>query len=106
MDIQAIMIKFFIGSIIIDGIVDIVKSTFSFYFKTKNKHKNTVLKIIGLTISIFMCISYELDLPTALGLQSDHYLLGEIITGLLLSRGSHFIHDISKKMGLSTKVNK
>lgn len=59
----------------------------------KDKYFN-IDKIGAILVSIFMCIVFDIDIfSTYLGLAKINYI-GNILTGILVSRGSNFVHDI------------
>ena len=57
--------------------------------------------IVSLTLGIVVAIGYNLDLPSYLNLNSHIPYLGNILTGILLSRGSNYIFDLLGKLSLS-----
>ncbi|MCY6371844.1 hypothetical protein [Clostridium ganghwense] len=102
---ESILVKLIFAATLVDVLVEFVKVVFDGYFKTKNiKYKNIVLRSISIIVGIALSIVYQLDFPAMWGLNSRITVVGEIITGLLISRGSNFIHDIVKKLGINTKL--
>jgi hypothetical protein len=51
--------------------------------------------VIGILLSLFA----NLDIFKALGTPLSIPILGELLTGLLISRGANFMHDILGSMG-------
>ena len=47
---------------------------------------------------IVIAIAYKLDLPEYLKLKSSIPYVGNILTGILISRGSNYIYDILKAL--------
>ncbi|MDO6355306.1 hypothetical protein Q3V94_09570 [Caloramator sp. CAR-1] len=59
----------------------------------KDKYFN-IDRIGAILVSVFMCIIFDFDIfSTYLGLTKINYI-GNILTGILVSRGSNFVHDI------------
>ena len=49
---------------------------------------------VSAAIGIAMCVSAHVDALSALGVEITVPFIGQAITGLLVSRGSSFLHDI------------
>jgi len=52
--------------------------------------------LFSIVLGIIIAISYNLDLPEYLDLKSSIPYVGNILTGVLISRGSNYIYDILK----------
>ncbi len=51
--------------------------------------------VIGaLTVGIIIAVGAHLNICTVVGINFSYPMIGEILTGILLSRGSNFIHDL------------
>ena len=57
--------------------------------------------VVSLTLGIIVAIGYNLDLPSYLNLNSHIPYLGNVLTGILLSRGSNYVFDLLGKLSLS-----
>ena len=55
-----------------------------------------VLMALGLILGIVLCVLYDIDLVAELGLAPS--LVGKILTGALVGRGSDYLHAIWKKL--------
>lgn len=53
----------------------------------------------ALITSLLICIGIKLDLLELLGVNNAIPYLGVILTGVLVSRGSNFIHDLLARIG-------
>lgn len=88
------MEKFFgliVLSIIIEGITTYVRT----WIVDKHVQWQQIMTcILGLVIAI----AYELDLIALFGYESMLPYLGNVLTGILLSRGSNYIFDLIKKL--------
>lgn len=58
--------------------------------------------IISIILGITIAVAYGLDLPEYFNLKSKIPYVGEVITGILLSRGSNYIYDLLTSI---SKVN-
>lgn len=52
--------------------------------------------LFSLILGVIIAIAYKLDLPEYLDLKSSVPYVGNILTGILISRGSNYIYDILK----------
>lgn len=55
-----------------------------------------VLMTVGLVLGIGLCLTYRVDLLAELGLPSS--IIGQILTGALVGRGSDYLHAFWKKL--------
>ena len=46
-------------------------------------------------IAVLLCILYQADVMTMIGLASPTPFVGNVVTGLLIGRGSNFINDFA-----------
>lgn len=67
--------------------------------------KLSIDKIGALCVALVITVSTKLDLLELLSIKSNIPYLGIILTGVLVSRGSNFIHDLLSKIG-TVKINK
>jgi hypothetical protein len=61
--------------------------------------KLCVDKVGALAVSIIITISTRLDIFELIKIENRIPYLGIMLTGVLISRGSNFIHDLLKKIG-------
>ena len=54
--------------------------------------------LFSVILGIIIAISYKLDLLENLNLKSSIPYIGNILTGILISRGSNYIYDILKSI--------
>lgn len=78
-------------AILIEALVDIFTETLSEDGLNKNK-------AMTLAVGIAMAIVFNGDLTSYLGLHTDIPFIGCIVTGIILSRGSNYLHDFIKKI--------
>lgn len=53
--------------------------------------------ILSLIFGVCLCIIFNLDLLTILGLNSTIPFAGNVVSGLIISRGSNYVNDIYNK---------
>lgn len=53
---------------------------------------------LSIILGIFISISYEIDIPKYLNLNSRIPYLSNILTGILISRGSNYTYDLMTKI--------
>lgn len=58
--------------------------------------------LISLALGMLVAIAYKLDLLELMGMKSNIPYVGNILTGLLLSRGSNYVYDILSALKLTT----
>ena len=84
-------------AIVIEGVITYIKEIFV--------NKNLMWQqLLGIVLGIVVAIGYNADLFALFGLTSTIPLLGCVLTGVLLSRGSNYIFDLVKQLqGYQTK---
>ena len=55
-----------------------------------------VLMAVGLVLGVVLCVCYKVDLLAELGLQPS--IVGQILTGAVVGRGSDYLHGLWKKI--------
>ena len=65
--------------------------------------KLSIDRIGALLVSITITISTNIDIFTLFGLKTSIPFMGVILTGVLVSRGSNFVHDLLEKLSSSIK---
>lgn len=63
--------------------------------------KVSIDRIGALIVSLVICIGVRLDILILLGIKSTIPYLGIVLTSILISRGSNFVHDLLVKLGKS-----
>lgn len=60
------------------------------------------LKYVALAGGILIAVFYNIDIPAMLGITSKYTLVNQILSGLMLGRGSNYVNDaISGIRGLA-----
>lgn len=85
--------------LIIIMIALIAESVWETLKMTWQEGKISVDRIGALVVALVLCIGVKLDILSLLGINTTIPLLGVILTGILISRGSNFIHDLLIRLG-------
>ena len=85
--------------LIIIMITLIAESVWETLKMTWQEGKISVDRIGALVVALVLCIGVKLDILSLLGISTTIPLLGVILTGILISRGSNFIHDLLVRLG-------
>ena len=54
--------------------------------------------LLSIILGILISIAYEIDIPKHLNLHSRIPYLSNVLTGILISRGSNYIYDLITKI--------
>lgn len=96
----------FVGVIVLAMIGEAVWETLKMTFQNG---KLSIDRIGALVVSISLALATGMDLFKLFGISQNIPYLGIILTGLLLSRGSNFIHDLlesTSNLNQNSKVGK
>src|SRR5690606_25399047 len=55
---------------------------------------STFKPYLAALLGVALCVAYGADLPAALGFTALVPFVGQVLTGLMLSRGSNYINDL------------
>lgn len=66
---------------------------------TWQEGKISIDRIGALVVALLLAIGTRLDLLSLLDIKTSIPYLGVVLTGILISRGSNFIHDLLVKIG-------
>lgn len=66
---------------------------------TWQQGKVSIDRIGALIVSLVICIDVRLDILSLLEINTTIPFLGIILTAILISRGSNFVHDLLVKIG-------
>lgn len=94
MELQAIG-QIFLASMLLESIWETIKMAID----SRSNRDNLVTKIGTIVLGIFLAFSYSLDLLALLGLHDHIPYSGIFLSGILISRGSNFVHDLLIRLG-------
>ncbi|MDU5110796.1 MAG: hypothetical protein E6248_10130 [Clostridium sp.] len=66
---------------------------------TWQKGKLCLDRVGALVVSLVICIDIKLDMLTLLGINTTIPFIGIVLTAILISRGSNFLHDLLERIG-------
>lgn len=66
---------------------------------TWEEDKVNIDKVGALLVGVLVAVVYQYDLLIILGLTNKFNFIGAFLTGILISRGGNFIHDVIQKVG-------
>lgn len=81
----------------------IVESVWETLKMTWQDGKVSIDRIGALVVALVVAIATNFDMLALVKVDSSIPFLGIILTGILLSRGSNFIHDLITKLGQATE---
>ena len=79
---------------ILEGIITYLNS----FFIIGELHYQMILSLI---FGIFMAVAYKIDLLKLVNIESDIPYIGCVLTGILFSRGSNYVHDILQTLNIN-----
>lgn len=54
--------------------------------------------LLSVALGIVISVAYDVDIPKSLDFRSNIPYIGNILTGILISRGSNYIYDLMSKL--------
>lgn len=85
--------KMLMVSIVLEGIITYINN----FFVTTEPHYQMVLSLI---FGILIAVAYKIDLLKLVNIESNIPYIGSVLTGILFSRGSNYVHDILKTLNI------
>ena len=79
---------------ILEGIITYLNS----FFIIGELHYQMILSLI---FGISMAVAYKIDLLKLVNIESDIPYIGCVLTGILFSRGSNYVHDILQTLNIN-----
>lgn len=78
------------GAIVVETVINIIKN-----LEEKNKSwKYWSARAGSIILGLVVAINYKIDVFTLVGLEGQVPIIGQILTGLIISRGSNVAHDV------------
>ena len=85
--------KMLMVCVVLEGIITYINN----FFVIGEPHYQMILSLI---FGIFIAVAYKIDLLKLANIESEIPYIGSILTGILFSRGSNYIHDILKTLNI------
>lgn len=86
-------------AVVVEAVINIVKLV------VKEKQLDWLV-VLSLAVGIIAACSYRIDILAQFGVEAVQPTVGYVLTGILLSRGSNYMADITRLMGLKLTTNK
>ena len=64
----------------------------------------SVNKVGALVIGIIACINFNIDVFEQVGIDGLNKIVNLVLSGVLVSRGGNFVHDLFNKLGVDTSA--
>lgn len=80
----------FVLAVFVEGFIE--------YFVAKQDAKQPWLKYVAAFIGVAVALAYKADLMAMLGLNGISPYIGQVITGIILGRGSNYLNDFVSKV--------
>ena len=85
--------KMLMVCVVLEGIITYINN----FFVIGEPHYQMILSLI---FGIFIAIAYKIDLLNLVDIKSEIPYVGSVLTGILFSRGSNYIHDVLKTLNI------
>ena len=70
-----------------------VEGLVTFLF-SKDEVSQPVLRYIALAMGVALAVAYDVDILAAMGMTSVVPLVGNIVSGIVIGRGSNYVNDL------------
>lgn len=81
------LIGIFLLATLVEGLVN-------YLFATQDGYSRPWLKYVALGLGVVAAIAYKVDIPAMAGLVSPMPYVSYVVSGLILGRGSNYLHDV------------
>ena len=102
MEIALVIAQIVLGSAIGESVCEfLVAPLFDWLvkrFKLDPDVKGILLRSVSAEVGVGIALEYSLSIPALLGMHSVHEWVGMVLTGLLLGRGSNWVHEFIKRL--------
>lgn len=88
-------------AIVVEGLVEYVKSVIRMF--TKRDYKREITQLAALVCSALLCLSAGADLFSLVGLSFGQPFVGQLLTGIFASRGANYVNDLADRLRAMTK---
>ena len=78
--------------ILVEAVVEVIKSIYD------NGKLNKVI-LLSILVGILFAFTLQVDIFQLLGIEVHIDYVGIVATGMIISRGSNFVHDIISQLG-------
>lgn len=85
--------------IIASMVLESVWETLKMAIDAHTNKDNLITRVGTIIVGLYLSFAYNVDLLAVLGLKDHIPYSGYILTGILISRGSNFVHDLLTRIG-------
>ena len=85
--------KMLMVCVVLEGIITYINN----FFVIGEPHYQMILSLV---FGIFIAVAYKIDLLKLVSIESEIPYIGCVLTGILFSSGSNYIHDILKTLNI------
>jgi hypothetical protein len=85
--------QLFMAGMFIEALMDTLKLVYD----SEKRSGLNIDKLIGLIIAVLIAVLANIDFTSNFGLEISIPYVGAVLSGILLSRGGNYVHDIFKK---------
>lgn len=64
------------------------------YLFSKDEVSQPVLRYMALAFGVVLAIAYNVDILAAMGMTSIVPLVGNVVSGIVIGRGSNYVNDL------------
>lgn len=83
-------------AVTVEALVEYCKSIVKAF--SDGQIKTAVTQLVAIVIACFLCIMTNVDIYTYLSIQFKFPVIGYLLTGIIVSRGSNYVSDFAKKI--------
>lgn len=85
--------KMLMVCVVLEGIITYINN----FFVIGQPHYQMILSLV---FGILIAVAYKIDLLKLVNIESNIPYIGSVLTGILFSRGSNYVHDILKTLNI------
>lgn len=86
-------------AVLIEGLVEYGKSIEEMF--SKGETKKGVIQLTTILLGVLMAFAFNADVFVPVGMNVNH-IIGMVLTGVIMSRGSNYVSDLIGKLGAKT----
>lgn len=83
-----------VAAILVEALIEVVKG----WLPQRIETPGWLWPLLGAVLGVGLCVLAGIDLLRLAGLSLKWAGVGEVVTGVLISRGASFVHDLWRKL--------
>lgn len=64
------------------------------YLRGNSEKSTPWLKYVALALGVVVAVGYNIDIPAMVGIASGYPLVSNVISGIIIGRGSNYVNDL------------